>query len=600
MKVSTTRTYYIASILFVVLCIWAASKWMTRHLEIVRLEAAAALDAKASALVLQTSMEDTIVHLLVAARVGEVGRARELYVSKVEEDPYIHQLGWLDASGREVLRVERRAGQVVVVDDDELEDKSRRSYYQRTMKLPLGTVYVSRLDLNQEDGAPEVPWRPAIRLATRTTNGVVVLDVNAARLLTPFAYAETDSAPIHRWLLNSRGYWLAGRDDSMLWGFMFGRATTAAAEFPTTWNRIQAREDESWVDHDRILSAALVGFDTAAGTSMVMHPVHNEESWWIVSYCMIPSWISFSWETVFELALLVLFCGFVGWKWSDAVEGERRAEAANARAQQELVRSERMASLGRLVAGVSHELNTPIGNAFSTVTGLEANTREIADEMASGKLKKTSVAVFVQRMQVGIGILVKNIERSRDLVGEFKTVAVDQTSENRRDVDFDDYIQSLVGTLRPSLKHAPFELRIATASGVVLDTFPGAVAQVVMNLVNNASIHAFQHKQSGYVRIETRTAVGGAELLVEDNGDGIPPEVGEKVFDPFFTTRLGQGGSGLGLTITRNLVCDLLGGTITVDSRAGQFTRFRVWLPRSAPDPDLSDKDPRDVYRASA
>lgn len=249
----------------------------------------------------------------------------------------------------------------------------------------------------------------------------------------------------------------------------------------------------------------------------------------------------------------------------------------------QLLRTEKLASLGALVAGVAHELNTPIGNSLTVATSFRDKAKAFARDVAEGQLKRSVLSEFLDTTERAAELLEHNIHRAADLVANFKQVAVDQTSERRRRFDLCEVVDEVLWTLTPRLKHSPHRIELAIPTGIGLDSYPGPLGQVITNLVNNSLTHAFSDDRPGQIRIGAQQGPGEVELVYSDNGAGIPPENLSHVFDPFFTTKLGSGGSGLGLHIVYNLITDMLGGRIQVDSTEGTGTRFVMHLPLAAP-----------------
>jgi PAS domain S-box-containing protein len=259
-------------------------------------------------------------------------------------------------------------------------------------------------------------------------------------------------------------------------------------------------------------------------------------------------------------------------------------------AQDRLVQADKLASLGALVAGVAHEMNTPIGNGLMAVSTLAQRTRELQAMLSTG-LRRSDFERFLAQVETAADISTRNLGRAAELISSFKRVAVDQTSSQRRVFDLAEVVHEIVLTLQPTLKHTPYQVMTDVPAGLVLDSYPGPLGQVLSNLVQNAVVHAFGDRPEGRIDI-TAQAVGDAFVLtVADDGEGIAPEHLEKVFDPFFTTRLGQGGSGLGLHIVHNVVTGLLCGQIEVRSVVGQGTAVVIRCPCVAPQraqPDAS------------
>ncbi|MDO6386547.1 MULTISPECIES: sensor histidine kinase [unclassified Uliginosibacterium] len=252
--------------------------------------------------------------------------------------------------------------------------------------------------------------------------------------------------------------------------------------------------------------------------------------------------------------------------------------------QDELVHAETMASLGSMVAGISHELNTPIGNALTVSTALQDQVRDFSERIRREPITKQALFDFLGDQHTGADLVAQSLLRAAELVTSFKQVAVDQASERRRGFDLAGAMGDILSTLRPMFKHKPIELRVDLAPGIAMDSYPGPLGQVISNLTQNAILHGLDGADHGTVSIETR-AVGTErlEIVVSDNGRGIAAEHLPRIFDPFFTTRLGRGGSGLGLSITHRLVTTILGGSISVRSTEGEGASFRLELPRIAP-----------------
>ena len=253
------------------------------------------------------------------------------------------------------------------------------------------------------------------------------------------------------------------------------------------------------------------------------------------------------------------------------------------RTQESLLQSERLASLGSLVAGVAHEINTPVGIALTSASVLKAATDELQAAVAGNGLKKSVVLRYLETAAESTRLIMNNAYRAAHLIHSFKQIAVDQTSEARRPFALMEYVEEIVTSLRPKLKTTRIDLQFDGSDDIVLDSYPGAFAQVITNLVLNCAEHAFSPEQPGHIQIHARLERDTVELDVIDNGRGIAPELLDRIFDPFFTTRRGQGGTGLGLNIVYNLVAQQFGGTITVRSTVGTGTAFTVRIPRVAP-----------------
>ena len=249
--------------------------------------------------------------------------------------------------------------------------------------------------------------------------------------------------------------------------------------------------------------------------------------------------------------------------------------------QESLIQAEKLASLGRLVAGVAHEVNTPIGITLTAATHLAEKTESLGHAFESGQLRKSDFKGFVELATETTQIMLTNLNRAADLIHSFKEVAVDQASEEWRRFDLGEYIQEVLMSLRPKLKQVAHEITVECPPDLEVGGYPGALAQVLTNLLMNSLIHAYDEGQAGKLRITvSQPSPDEIELRYVDDGKGIAKEHLAKVFDPFFTTRRGAGGSGLGLNVVFNLVSQTMGGRISVESEPGRGTLFVVQFPR--------------------
>lgn len=253
------------------------------------------------------------------------------------------------------------------------------------------------------------------------------------------------------------------------------------------------------------------------------------------------------------------------------------------RTQTQLAQSEKMASLGTLVAGVAHELNTPIGVAVTAASTLHSRTHDFAKRYTEGGLKKSELETYIQTAQTGADLTLRNLERASNLIQSFKQVAVDQTNESKRRINLDKYLHEIITSLQPKLKTTNHRVIIECDERIELETYPGAIAQIITNLVTNSLLHGFQgFREDGAITITAKRndpmTNDQLTLTYSDNGRGIPPEVLPRIFDPFFTTKQAQGGTGLGMHIVYNLVTQKLGGDIQCESEENMGVTFCIRL----------------------
>lgn len=271
------------------------------------------------------------------------------------------------------------------------------------------------------------------------------------------------------------------------------------------------------------------------------------------------------------------------------LELESRVEARTAelslaleqlkRTQSDLVQSEKLAALGSMVAGIAHELNTPVGNVLMVASSLAAHQQDFERQMETG-LTRTALRDFLASVHDVTSLMDRNLQRIANIVSTFKQVAVDQSIEHRRLFDLSELLQETTLTMGPTLRISGRELKIGIPPGMILDSYPGPLGQVILNLINNALKHAFDGRDKGLMQLDaTALAKDWIRIEFSDNGIGIAAQNLSRIFDPFFTTKMGQGGSGLGLCIVHNIVTGMLGGRIEVMSRVGEGTCFRIDIP---------------------
>jgi signal transduction histidine kinase len=253
-------------------------------------------------------------------------------------------------------------------------------------------------------------------------------------------------------------------------------------------------------------------------------------------------------------------------------------------AQQNLIDAERLAALGGLVAGVAHEVNNPIGISLTVASSFARRTDQFEAEMKSGAtLRRSQLEEFVRSSRDASQQLVGNLHRAAELIQSFKQVAVDRSHAERRQFSLSEATDQIIASLRPVLKRSPIALSVDVPEGLVVDGFPGSYGQILTNLFLNAANHAFPGGRSGAITISAKPRGNDdIEIIFADNGAGMTPDVQRQAFDPFFTTRRNEGGTGLGLHIVYNLVTQQLGGRMMLESRLGQGTTFRIIMPRAA------------------
>lgn len=272
----------------------------------------------------------------------------------------------------------------------------------------------------------------------------------------------------------------------------------------------------------------------------------------------------------------------------------RRAEAEEAlaklrQAQETLVQAEKLASLGALVGGVAHEINTPVGIALSCASHLADATTHMRKLFEADDIGVEDFERYMETAADTTQLILGNCERAAALIRSFKQVAVDRTSAERRRFELASYIGETLASLKPRIRQAGHRVDIDCPPGLMVEGYPGALSQVLTNFVMNSIVHGYDEGQSGRLTIVVdQPSPELVRLVYADDGRGIAEEHRTRIFDPFFTTRRGAGGTGLGLHIVYNLVTGPLEGQLSVDSEAGRGTRFTIIFPRHASGGDVA------------
>lgn len=254
------------------------------------------------------------------------------------------------------------------------------------------------------------------------------------------------------------------------------------------------------------------------------------------------------------------------------------------RTQDSLIQAEKMASLGQLVAGIAHEVNTPVGTALTVATGFERIANEFRARSQDAPLRRSELAAFVDGAGEAARQLTLNLMRASDLVGRFKEVAADRSSDERRLFRLTEIVGAILTSLTSELRRHPHAVEVAIPPGIEIDSFPGALGQILINLVMNALVHAFPPGSTGTLRIEAEALPPEmVRIVVRDDGIGIPAADRSRIFEPFFTTRRSRGGTGLGLHIAFNLAAKTLGGRLACRSEPGAGSDFTLEIPLCPP-----------------
>ncbi|MEH8021917.1 sensor histidine kinase [Rheinheimera metallidurans] len=247
--------------------------------------------------------------------------------------------------------------------------------------------------------------------------------------------------------------------------------------------------------------------------------------------------------------------------------------------QSQIVETEKMASLGQMVAGVAHEVNTPIGLGVTASTLLQDKLTDVQTAFEDKKLTSSQLAKFLADSKENLAIIYRNLERAASLISSFKQVAVDQSNQNRRQFNMLQLINEVLLSLKPNLKKTQHQVVVNCAAELVIDSKPGPINQILINLIMNSLIHAFDNIEQGEITIDITVTNNNCQLVYSDNGVGVPESIKKRIFDPFVTTKRGEGGSGLGLHLVYNLVTQALNGKVNIESTLGHGIRIQIDFP---------------------
>jgi signal transduction histidine kinase len=252
-------------------------------------------------------------------------------------------------------------------------------------------------------------------------------------------------------------------------------------------------------------------------------------------------------------------------------------------AKDSLVETEKLAALGSLVAGVSHELNTPIGNGRVMASSLYESAKILDAHFKAGTMTKSQFEDGLDEIVQGTNLIERNLLKAINLVQSFKQIAVDRTSDKRRTFMINEFIVEIQSTMQHIFKSTPYSLVVNLEEDIELNSYPGVLSQIISNLINNSLMHGLEGRKRGKVTIKVKPKPPNIEIHVSDDGIGMNKDVQRRIFEPFFTTKLGKGGSGLGMHIVHNLTTSALGGKLLVTSALDKGTDICLIIPLKAP-----------------
>lgn len=538
---------------------------------------------------------------------GQQAMLAETYTSFLLAGADYHKVRWVDAAGRERLRVDQDRGVVYLVPEPGLQDKGERPFVRLGLALQPGQVYLSPLDLNVERGRVEQPLRPTLRAASPFhladgRSGLAVINYQGGQLLDRLQ-EQARHAGYVLYLVHSEGWWIIGPGPGDAWGWQLGRPERTVARFdPGLWQAMRGQPAGQWGEWTFATLESVWGKEAArllAHADPALGPLQVLVRRQTASGARWKAILVLLTLAVTALAATVVLAQARALAREAAyVDRLRKANhalhAANTRlhaAREGLARADRLSSLGLMVAGVAHEMNTPLGTAQLALSTLRTRVEELAGRLRGG-LRRSDLEGFLAAAGEATGLAEAELRRAAVLVQRFKQVAVDRGSVERRRFDLAEAILDADPRLRRGELVPGIPVVLELEAGVAMDSYPGPLEQVVFNLLANALAHGYPEGGPGRIRVSAG-AEGPALVRIEvaDEGQGIAAEDLPRIFEPFFTTGRHRGGTGLGLHIVHQVVSEVLGGEIRVRSRrpgdpgggpAG--TVFTLRIPRIAPD----------------
>ena len=517
----------------------------------------------------------------------------------------VMQIRWLDQSGLEIVRVDyhKKKHQAVQVPADKLQDKSDRYYFQEGMAVSEGEVYLSDIDLNVEYGEIVKPIQPMIRASLRTGQGdglhpgLLIINYDLSPLFKKLSAMSAEYADLQ--VIDQYSYWLLNPDKSKEWGRDQGQlALNVASERPKLWRQLQQDTIRGMYLDGQLLSAhhVVLNKDNASSHKVLTVLAFAPQSTVTAIFLQVfwPVGMLFLLLSVagFYLVIYELRNQKIRYQLMDSLLHEKNElEDACTRLetsmkeqqvmQDELVETRKLSALGMMVAGVAHELNTPLGGALMMTSGLTDACAELKQSVQSG-LTRSALEQYLQRTDDGLELLTTNLQQAKSRIVSFKRLAIDRFSEEAVSFTLRQVIDDLMTSMRPILKEARVSVDVSLncEAGFEMYSYPGVISQVVQNLMMNSVNHAFDEK-GGEIRFYAECHDGTTLVIhYSDDGKGIPESMRTTLFDPFVTTGRGSGSTGLGLHLVQQWVSRMLQGSIRIEpTESGRGLGFCIRIP---------------------
>lgn len=553
-------------------------------------------DVRHTALLLTAHLRDILEHEKPTPSIADA-------LARLSSDiAGISQLRFISLEGQELARVNVSAsGAISVVDQSALQNKATRYYVTEGLKSLPYDVYLSPIDLNVEHDQVELPHNPTVRSVVRTTDnypageGLLVFNFSLRGLFEEISHFGHDDAQIL--IAEDDTRWILHVDEQKLWNLDLGKNDhTISKDKPALWQQVQGSGAVSALEGDYgdlFSSQSFILNEDAERTNpihlylVVKTPAHYYAQ--IKQQAAIPAcavgiavfilgmWLT--WREVRSQHQLKALNKDLAKEKSDLAKSLNELTLM----QNELVETEKMASLGYLVAGVAHELNTPLGSAIMSLSSMQERLREIQEDNQTGLSAEdfTSMMEFVTNCS---DIAERNVHRSAELIKRFKRIAVDRGTETVTTFSLFEMVKDLQIAIMPQLHRSHVVVNNAINESLEMHSFAGVLSQVLQNLIVNALDHAFSATMKPQITISATETNSEYVISVADNGSGIDESVRGNMYEPFVTTARSKGNTGLGLHLVYLWVYKILGGGIELEDTDPSGTTFHLYLPKALPD----------------
>ncbi|QCZ92545.1 sensor histidine kinase [Salinimonas iocasae] len=503
----------------------------------------------------------------------------------------VSQLRWLDLDGQEQIRINFSGFSFDLVDKEKLQNKSHRPYVKAIQQSLPGTLLLSRMTLNKENGQVVIPYEPTIRAMLHTApthpmgEGFLIVNFRQTELMI---FLKSLSSPNSILLMaDDTPQWVLHPELQKLWS---GKVGGPGVDIEDAWARLASNNAVSmFVAKDlRIFSISKLAIhlsEDAQRTQTLFFIAETPASFYLElrRQALIPASITAA--IILLIGAIALYRELItsyrikmlGTRLKHEKAELQQALALQEQLREELVEIEKMASLGMLVSGVAHELNTPLGAVIMSVSSQQSRLHDLKKQIESG-LRKSALDDFLQQSDTSIQLALSNLQRASQLIKRFKRLSVDRSSEHITHFNLLQNASDIINAMGPQLKNSPVELKLDIPKSIYLTSYPGIVSQVLQNLINNSLTHAFSPGQHGIITISANRQDDRVIISIKDDGNGIDPSVADTLFDPFVTSGRHKGNSGLGLHLIHQWVTQVLEGQIHVAAADGGGTVFTLNL----------------------